>query len=36
VAGGERQIVYRTGMDFLGVEKSAAALIADYMDRLRK
>jgi CheY-like chemotaxis protein len=36
VTGGERQIVYRTGMDFLGVEKSAAALIADYMDRLRK
>lgn len=36
VAGGERQMVYRTGMEFLGVEKSVAALIAAYMDRLRK
>jgi DNA-binding response OmpR family regulator len=36
VAGGERQIVYRTGMEFLGVEKNVAALITAYMDRLRK
>jgi len=36
VAGGERQIVYRTGVEFLGVEKNVAALIAAYMDRLRK
>jgi DNA-binding response OmpR family regulator len=36
VAGGERQMVYRTGMEFLGVEKNVAALIAAYMDRLRK
>lgn len=36
VAGGERQIVYRTGIEFLGVEKGVAALITAYMDRLRK
>lgn len=36
VAGGERQMVYRTGMEFLGVEKNTAAFIAAYMDRLRK
>lgn len=36
VTGGERQILYRTGMEFLGVEKNIAALLAAYMDRLRK
>jgi hypothetical protein len=29
VAGGERQVVYRTGMEFVGVEKEIADLIAD-------
>lgn len=34
VSGGENQIVYRTGMEFVGVEKGAADLISTYIDRL--
>lgn len=34
VAGGERQVVYRTGMEFVGVERGAAELISTYIDRL--
>ena len=34
VAGGERQLVYRTGLEFVGLKKEAAALIADYVERL--
>jgi DNA-binding response OmpR family regulator len=34
VAGGERQVVYRTGMEFVGVKKDAADLISAYVDRL--
>jgi two-component system OmpR family response regulator len=33
VAGGERKVVYRTGMEFVGVEKSAADAIAAYVNR---
>lgn len=32
--GGERGIVYRTGMEFVGLEKGASALISAYVDRL--
>ena len=35
-AGGERRMVYRTGMEFVGVEKGAAELISAYIDRLLK
>jgi len=31
VAGGERQVVYRTGMEFVGVEKETADLIAEHI-----
>lgn len=34
VAGGERQIMYRTGMEFVGIEKGAAQLISAYIERL--
>jgi DNA-binding response OmpR family regulator len=34
LAGGERRIVYRTGMEFVGIEKGVSELIAAYMDRL--
>lgn len=34
VAGGERQVVYRTGMEFVGIEKGVAELISAYVDRL--
>lgn len=34
VAGGERRIVYRTGMEFVGVEKGASELISAYVERL--
>lgn len=34
VAGGERQVVYRTGMEFVGVKKDAADLITTHVDRL--
>jgi DNA-binding response OmpR family regulator len=34
VPGGERQIVYRTGMEFVGVEKGSADLISAYIDRI--
>jgi DNA-binding response OmpR family regulator len=33
-AGGERRILYRTGMEFVGVEKGAAELIAAYIESL--
>jgi DNA-binding response OmpR family regulator len=33
-AGGERRIVYRTGMEFVGVEKGASELISAYVERL--
>ncbi len=34
VAGGERQVVYRTGMEFVGVDKAASDVIAAYVGRL--
>ena len=34
IAGGRRQIVYQTGMEFVGVEKGAAELISAYVDHL--
>jgi hypothetical protein len=34
VAGGERQVVYRTGMEFVGLKKDAAELIAGYVESL--
>ncbi|HSB81024.1 MAG TPA: response regulator [Candidatus Methylomirabilis sp.] len=34
VAGGERQVVYRTGMEFVGVKKDAADLISTHVDHL--
>ena len=34
VAGGERQVVYRTGMEFVGVKKDVADLITTHVDRL--
>ena len=33
-AGGERQVVYRTGMEFVGVKKEAADLISALVDSL--
>ncbi len=36
VEGGERQIVYRTGTEFVGVEKGTADLISIYLDRMPK
>ena len=33
-ADGERRVVYRTGMEFVGVEKEAADLISGYVKRL--
>ena len=34
MAGGERHVVYRTGMEFVGVKKEAAELISAHIDRL--
>jgi DNA-binding response OmpR family regulator len=34
VADGERQVVYRTGMEFVGLKKEAAELIARYVEGL--
>ena len=34
--GGERRIVYRTGMEFVGLEKGVSALISAYVERLVK
>jgi hypothetical protein len=34
VADGERQVVYRTGMEFVGLKKDAAELIARYVEGL--
>jgi DNA-binding response OmpR family regulator len=34
MAGGERQVVYRTGMEFVGVKKEAAELIAKHVEHL--
>jgi DNA-binding response OmpR family regulator len=34
VAGGERKVVYRTGMEFVGVERGASELISAYVNRL--
>jgi len=34
--GGERRIVYRTGMEFVGLEKGASDLISIYVERLMK
>ena len=34
VSGGERQVVYRTGMEFVGVKKEAAELISGHVDQL--
>ena len=36
VAGGERQVVYRTGLEFVGLKKEAANLIAEYVESLRQ
>ena len=36
VEGGERRIVYRTGMEFVGLEKGASELISVYVERLLK
>jgi DNA-binding response OmpR family regulator len=36
VEGGERWIVYRTGMEFVGLEKGASELISGYVERLLK
>jgi DNA-binding response OmpR family regulator len=34
VAGGERQVVYRTGMEFVGLKKDVADLISAHVDHL--
>lgn len=34
VSGGERQVVYRTGLEFVGLKKEAASVITDYVERL--
>ncbi|RPI03850.1 MAG: response regulator, partial [Zetaproteobacteria bacterium] len=34
VAGGERQVVYRTGLEFVGLEKEAAGLIGGFVESL--
>jgi DNA-binding response OmpR family regulator len=34
VAGGERRVVYRTGMEFVGIEKGSAELVSAYIERL--
>lgn len=34
VAGGERQVVYRTGLEFVGLKKEAATLITEYVKSL--
>lgn len=36
VTGGERQVVYRSGIEFVGVEKSVADVISTYVDRLQQ
>ena len=36
VAGGERQVVYRTGMEFVGLEKETADLIAEHVDSMTR
>jgi DNA-binding response OmpR family regulator len=36
VAGGERQVVYRSGVEFVGVEKTVADVISAYIDRLQR
>jgi len=35
IEGGERRIVYRTGMEFVGLEKGASDLISAHVERLR-
>jgi CheY-like chemotaxis protein len=35
VAGGERHVVYRSGIEFVGVEKAVADVISNYIDRLQ-
>lgn len=34
VAGGERRVVYRTGMEFVGIEKGSAELVSAYIEHL--
>ena len=36
VTGGERQVVYRSGIEFVGVEKVVADVISNYIDRLQR
>ena len=36
IAGGERQVVYRTGMEFVGLKKDAADCIARHVENLLK
>jgi hypothetical protein len=33
ITGGERRTKYRTGMEFVGLEKSASELIAAFLER---
>jgi DNA-binding response OmpR family regulator len=35
VTGGERQVVYRSGVEFVGVEKGVAEVISSYIDGLQ-
>ena len=34
LAGGERQVVYRTGMEFVGMKKDVADIIANHIEKL--
>lgn len=34
VAGGERQVVYRTGLEFVGLKREVASLITEYVEKL--
>ncbi len=36
VTGGERQVVYRSGVEFVGVEKAVADVISNYIDHLQR
>lgn len=36
VTGGERQLVYRTGLEFVGLKKEAANILTGYVERLQQ
>jgi DNA-binding response OmpR family regulator len=36
MSGGERQVVYRSGIEFVGVEKAVSDLISTYIDHLQR